>query len=151
MIRSRPTIPYSGCRRGVREGDCMKTILLVDDNACILDVLSLAITTGERHVAIRTAQNGRDAIGILENSHVDLIVTDINMPVMDGYHLVDYRNRHFPEVPVLVMTAEMSPDVMQRLDLLGVAGYVEKPFKVETLMNLILDSLNAPRHLPVPA
>jgi CheY-like chemotaxis protein len=129
----------------------MKTILLVDDNTFILDVLSLAITTGERHAAIRTAQNGREAVGILENSHVDLILTDINMPVMDGYHLVDYRNRHFPEVPVLVMTAEMSPDVMQRLDLLGVAGYVEKPFKVETLTNLILDWLNAPRHLPVPA
>jgi CheY-like chemotaxis protein len=146
MIRSCLTTPYSASG-----GECMKTILLVDDNTFILDILSLAITTMERHAAIRTARNGRDAVGILKNSRVDLILTDLNMPVMDGYHLVEYRNRHCPQVPVLVMTAEMSPDVMQRLEVLGITGCLEKPFEVEALTLLLLDTLNAPHHLPVPA
>ncbi len=127
----------------------MKTILLVDDDSFILDVLALAISSGDRNTAIRTARNGGDAITILEKSQVDLILTDINMPVMDGFGLVEYRNRHIPHVPVLVMTADMSPDVMQRLDLLGVSGYLEKPFQIETLTHLILNSLSSPRHMPV--
>jgi len=125
----------------------METILLVDDNALILETLTLVMKAGLRNAAIRTARNGSDAIGILKSSPVDLILTDINMPVMDGYHLVEYRNRHCPGVPVLVMTAEMSPEVTKRLKSLGITGYLEKPFEADTLTSLVLDSL----HLPVPA
>jgi CheY-like chemotaxis protein len=129
----------------------MKTILLVDDNEDVLEALALTVSVSDRDCAVLTARDGMDAVEILKSFRVDLILTDINMPVMDGYHLVEYRNRHCPQVPVLVMTAETSPDAMQKLEVLGITEHVGKPFDVEAVSRLVQDMLSAPRHFPDPA
>ncbi len=128
----------------------MNTVLLVDDNAYIIE--ALAMTLG-RHVPygnILKALNGREGVDILNSVPVDLILTDINMPVMDGYSLINYRNRHFPHISLMVVTGDTSPDVMQRLNALGITECLEKPFDFDVVSHLILKMLARSHREPTP-
>jgi CheY-like chemotaxis protein len=126
----------------------MKNILLVDDNAGILDTLAQTFSRTTRYCSILQARNGKEAADILRGVPVDLIVTDINMPVMDGYELIAHRNRFYPQVPVVAMTADASPEVMKQLNALGVAECLEKPFRFEAAACMVLKKLNEPSHAP---
>jgi CheY-like chemotaxis protein len=76
---------------------------------------------------------------------VDLILTDLQMPIMDGYGLIRYRNSHFPHVPIVAMTGDASPDVIQKLNAFGVTECLEKPIDFDVATRLILKIL-APHH-----
>ena len=128
----------------------MKTILLVDDNNYIIDALALTLTRYTTYVNIMKAQNGREGVDIMNSTPVDLVLTDLDMPVMDGYGLVEHRNRHFPHVPIVVMTGDASPDVLRRLNALGVAECLEKPFDFDVASHLILKVLVRHHGIPVP-
>jgi CheY-like chemotaxis protein len=127
----------------------MKNILLVDDNTCILDALALYFAMTARDCAILKARNGKEAADILQNGAVDLVLTDINMPVMDGYELIALRNRLFPRVPLIAMTGDSSPEVMEQLNALGITECLEKPFSFDAVIGMILKKLNEPLHTPV--
>jgi two-component system, NarL family, capsular synthesis sensor histidine kinase RcsC len=127
----------------------MKNILLVDDNTCILDALALYFAMTARDCAILKARNGKEAAGILQTVAVDLILTDLNMPVMDGYELIALKNRFFPRVPLFAMTGDSSPEVMEQLNALGVTECLEKPFNFDAVIRMILKKLNEPLHTPV--
>ncbi len=125
----------------------MKTILLVAQDKFILKSLSLAIETLERGYAVLTAKGGIDAVETMKGFRIDLILTDINLPVMDGYCLIDYRNRQCPLVPLLVMRPGALRDGMQELDAPGIAGNRETLF-VEALMRLVREKLDAKQYPP---
>ena len=129
----------------------MKNVLIVDDNILFADTLKLILGSCLRDVSFRTAANGKEAVAILQSSPVDLIMTDINMPVMDGYHLIEYRNKHYFHVPLIVMTADASQEVVERLDILGITDCMEKPFNYETATRMFLEKLAADADAPVPA
>jgi CheY-like chemotaxis protein len=79
-------------------------ILLVDDEAHILRVMSMWL--GRHGYDILEASHGGRALEILEHEHVDLIITDMNMPVVDGLELIRaVRERRGLDVPVLLLTA----------------------------------------------
>lgn len=122
----------------------MKTILLVDDNNYIIEALALTLTRYTTYGNILKAQNGREGVDIMNSTPVDLVLTDLDMPVMDGYGLVEYRNRHFPHVPIVVMTGDASPDVLQRLNALGIAECLEKPFDYDIASCLVRKLLANP-------
>jgi CheY-like chemotaxis protein len=126
----------------------MKNILLVDDNACILEALALTFVMTAGDCTILKAKNGKEAADILQNGAVDLILTDINMPVMDGYELIALKNRLFPRVPLFAMTGDSSPEVMEQLNTLGVTECLEKPFSFDAVTRRILKELNEPLHAP---
>ncbi len=119
----------------------MKHVLIVDDNINIADTLRLILSGCMRDVSFRTAANGREAVEILQSRPVDLILTDINMPVMDGYELIEYRNKNYPRVPLVVMTADASQEVVRRLSILGVTDCLEKPLSYDTVTRTFLDKL----------
>ncbi len=123
------------------ERTSVKNILLVDDNKHVTDDLALVLAACIPDVSFSAAANGREAVEILRNRPVDLILTDINMPIMDGYHLIEYRNEHYPHVPLVVMTADASPEVNRRLSLLGITDCLEKPFSYETATKMFLGKL----------
>ncbi len=134
----------------------MKTILIVDDNKYLRDALALTIEhlIGIKHTIVH-ANNGREAADILNATTVDLIVTDIQMPIMDGFELIDYRNRCHPSVDVIVMTSDASPEVMDKLLAFGVPECMEKPFNHDSIVRMIGTKLKtAPRpslHTNAPA
>ena len=106
----------------------MKNILLVDDNALIKEVLVQWIRSTVENIRILTAQNGREALEILKNTPVSLILTDLQMPVMNGFELIEYCKKNRPEIQIYAMTGERTPEVVRQLGLMGVPLTVEKPF-----------------------
>lgn len=116
----------------------MKKILIVDDEPAVLFALSEALADRRRGVKVATAANGNEAVAILESEKVDLVVTDLRMPEMDGFELMAWLRRSFPHLPVIVMTAYMAESSR-----LGVGGLdiLEKPFDLGILRKKASDML----------
>jgi CheY-like chemotaxis protein len=119
----------------------VKTILLIDDDDFILFGLSRAIGAWGRAAEVLTAHHGKEAVNILSSRAVDVVVTDLKMPVMNGYELVEYVNSHFPLLPVYVMTGDYLPDVKPRFRASSVAQFVSKPFSFKQLAADIMKTI----------
>ena len=121
----------------------MKNILLVDDENSFLLSLSEGLGHACGNIGILTACDGSEAIEILRSSRVDLLVTDLNMPVVDGFELLEYILKQHPRLPVIVMTAYTNLNVIERLNSLGFVHYMEKPLEFDDLLTnirLLLDN-----------
>ncbi|RLC09256.1 MAG: sigma-54-dependent Fis family transcriptional regulator [Deltaproteobacteria bacterium] len=113
----------------------METILVVDDEKNYLVVLSAFLT--EEGYEVLTADNGQRALEIMDVTEVDLVLTDMKMPSMDGIELLKRIKERSPELPVVVMTAygtvEKAVEAMQ----LGAFNFIQKPFQNETLKQIV--------------
>jgi len=121
----------------------MRTVLVVDDEPSVLFALSEGLADKRRGVQVITAENGRDAVGLLESERVDLVLTDLRMPEMDGFELLAYLRRNFAGVPVILMTALGSTETAGRLGTEGSFEYFTKPFDVAALKRKITEMLAA--------
>ncbi len=119
----------------------MKDVLIVDDERAFLSILTEGLRGYGQDFGIITAENGRDAIEVLKRQPVDLVVTDIKMPQMDGFELLEYLNANHPRVPVMLMTAFGTPEMEERGRAMGARQYLEKPFDVDTLVQKIRGEL----------
>jgi CheY-like chemotaxis protein len=108
-----------------------KYILLIDDNKYLLDVFLMRLGMYLKNYNILTARNGMQGIEILKNIKVDFVLTDLDMPEMNGYEFIEHARRCFPHVPVYAMSNDCSPGVIERLRALGITECIEKPFMVE--------------------
>lgn len=119
----------------------MKTALLVDDDEIFSAQLSGVLAEHLKNCAIVMAGNGKEAERITGSSRIDFVITDLNMPVMDGYEFVSRMRANHPHVPILVITGEKTPEVERRLHALGIPRCLEKPFDVKNMVPWILDEL----------
>lgn len=119
----------------------MKTILIVDDNKYILDGLVLTISSCLKDYTVLTAENGELALSIVKSRVVDLIMTDLAMPVMDGYRFIEEVRRLFPSLPIFVMTADCGPQVVECLRPFRISRCFEKPFGFHEAVRMISDEL----------
>jgi len=112
-----------------------RSILLVDDSYDMLEVLRRRL--GALQYATFQASAVSDAIDILQHSPVDLLITDMRMPGLDGMHMVKYANAHFPDLPVLVITG--FPSVADAVEAVksGAMDYLSKPFTAEELKSAV--------------
>lgn len=117
----------------------MKTILVVDDEKMILRLAREALKTHDGGYKVLTALNGKQAIQVLTTSNVDLVLTDLKMPVMDGYELLSYMSRNHRNIPSIVMTGFGSPEIARQLKQKGVVHYIEKPFEINVLREKVSD------------
>lgn len=108
------------------------TILLVEDNKEMLEVLTDVL--GEQY-AVLTALNGQQAINLLKQEAVDLIISDVMMPVMDGFQLCQSIKSDFEysHVPIILLTAKNTIESKIEGLELGADAYIEKPFYTEHL------------------
>lgn len=113
-------------------------ILLVDDETPFLQSLVEGLRIYAGNLNIITAENGKKAMEILKTVAVDLVITDLKMPVMDGFELLEYLKRERPETRVMVMSMLDSPEVQARLKCLGVNQFIEKPIDFRAIINKIL-------------
>jgi two-component system chemotaxis response regulator CheY len=118
-------------------------ILVVDDSsvmrAIIIKTLRLShLPLGE----VLEAQDGQEALKVLDDKWIDLALVDINMPVMDGEEMIDRlrKNPETADLPVIVVSTEGSETRKEVLMQKG-AGFVHKPFTPETLRDDILKTL----------
>jgi DNA-binding NtrC family response regulator len=120
----------------------VKNILLIDDSKPILDSLSAYLSYYLRNCTIRTADNGRMAVEIMRSVPIDVILTDLEMPFMNGFELVAYTKMHYPAIPVLVMTGRHSPETEKKAMSIGASRYIVKPFDVDVIKDLIAIQLD---------
>ena len=113
-------------------------ILIVDDDQGTLNALSLGLwSTGYEVV---TAKDGREALDILASSHdgeerVQLLITDMQMPEMNGLELIKSARKLTLNIPAILITAYGNPRLESEIMQLGRCGYMEKPFAPETLLD----------------
>lgn len=127
----------------VNEPRHMKKVLLVDDNYYFLTGLSMSLYGYLKNCKILTAGNGRKALEIMEYIHVDLIVTDLEMPIMDGYELVESVKKKQPDLPVFIMTGSGAAETEKRLASLGAPRRFAKPFSFKELADMVAAELSA--------
>ena len=109
-----------------------KTILLVDDEIEITEINKRYLTQAGYEVLL--AQDGQEALEIFEKTRIDLIITDIMMPNMDGYELISQVQYLVPDQPFLFITAKTSePDKIYSLSL-GADDFIAKPFSPRELV-----------------
>lgn len=116
-------------------------VVIVDDSAAIRKILRRVLLQTEIPIGtIHEAGDGQDAVRILKENAVNLILSDINMPNMDGIELLRTvkSNSQWSHLPVLMITTEGGQaKVMEALQL-GAAGYVRKPFTADQLKEKII-------------
>ncbi|MDL1959834.1 MAG: response regulator [Deltaproteobacteria bacterium] len=115
----------------------MKDVLIVDDEKGFLLSLSDGLKSYSDEFKVLIAFNGKEAIKILNSTKIDLVVTDLKMPEMDGFQLLAYLTRHFSDIPTIVMTAFGTPDMEAKLLTMGASQYLEKPLDFDILADNI--------------
>jgi CheY-like chemotaxis protein len=117
----------------------MKTLLLVEDDEDLRDVVRDALQNDTRRVI--EAEHGREALELIaKNGLPDLILLDMNMPVMNGWQFAkELRDRQL-QVPVVVLTA--AHDAMRSAQEIGAAGFLGKPFDMSSLYSVVDHHLN---------
>jgi two-component system chemotaxis response regulator CheY len=115
----------------------MAKILVVDDSASIRNMVSF--TLKQQSYETVEASDGADGLNKAKGERFDLVITDVNMPVMDGIELCG-KLRQLPAfkfTPVLMLTTESSTDMKLRGKAAGATGWLVKPFNPEKLLSTI--------------
>ena len=112
----------------------MARILAVDDSASMRQMVTVALTGAGYEV--EQAEDGVEALKLAAKERFDLVITDVNMPNMDGITLVrELRSKpHYKFVPLLVLTTEATADRKQQGKAAGATGWLVKPFNPERLL-----------------
>lgn len=122
---------------GTGSGQQQKTILIVDDSAYVRRMIRFALA--QHPYRVLEASDGLDAIRLLETNQVDLMVTDLKMPNMDGFALLRHvRNQPAYEfLPIIMLTGESDEKSRDMARQVGVSAYIVKPFVPEQISGLI--------------
>jgi two-component system chemotaxis response regulator CheY len=121
----------------------MKTVLSVDDSASMRQMVKLTLTSAG--YAVTEAANGAEGLAKAKTAPADMVVTDLNMPVMDGLSLIR-ELRQLPAyrgVPIIFLTTESDAGVKQQAKEAGATGWITKPFKQEQLVAVARKLLGA--------
>jgi DNA-binding NtrC family response regulator len=121
----------------------VKNVLIVDDERPFLLSLTDGLAAYAKDFQVITALNGKEAAKALDATAVDLVVTDLRMPKMDGFELLAHMSSSYPAIPVIVMTAYGTPEIEERLRDMGDFQYLEKPLDFNFLAERIFDALEA--------
>lgn len=120
-----------------------KRVLIVDDSAAIRSMVSYLL--GNAGYATEQAEDGEQALTRLITDHVDLMLLDINMPVMDGFETLRRlrQDSTLAATRVIVITTEEKEEDRKQAQQLGVVDYVIKPFAPSELLSLVAKYLGA--------
>ncbi len=113
------------------------SILAVDDSASMRQMVSFTLKGAGYDVV--EASDGVQALSIAKNRAVNLVITDVNMPNMDGISLIrELRSlSSYKFTPLLMLTTESSPEKKQEGKAAGATGWIVKPFNPEQLLNTV--------------
>lgn len=109
-------------------------ILLVDDEENYRELIAKVLTKAGYEVL--QAADGMGALSLLERSNVDLVISDILMPVLNGYALVARLREKWPNMPVILTTGFLSPDAAKSM-MKGSVDFIPKPINAETLLDMV--------------
>jgi len=115
----------------------MTKVLVVDDSNSIRDMVSFTLKSAGYDTV--EAKDGQDGLGKANTANFDLVISDVNMPIMDGITLCQELRKlpSFKFTPILMLTTESSGDMKQRGKAAGATGWLVKPFNPEKLLATI--------------
>ena len=119
-------------------------ILVVDDSASMRKVLRKSIQMCNiGAICFFEAENGQEALKVLKDEWVDLVFTDINMPVMDGFELVSklHEDDLTKHTPIIVVTSDVSAENTERAKKENIKHIIYKPFRPEGIRELLINLL----------
>ena len=117
--------------------------LIVDDSAAMRSVIRKVMKLARIDLGdCMEAENGEEALKILSQEWIDIILTDIHMPVMDGIELLRriQMDELAQKIPVIVISTESRSEMIEKAKSLGAKAHITKPFQPETIKN-VLESL----------
>ena len=121
-----------------------ESVLVVDDDPAVRKVVqALLVQAG---IEVTPVPSGRDALAVLEGRPIDVIITDLNMPEMDGMTLLERVNAQWPAVPVIVLTAHGTVRVAVEAMKRGASDFVLKPFDRDELLFVVRKAIAKGRH-----
>ena len=114
-----------------------KTILIVDDSASLRQVVAIALRGAGYDVL--EAQNGKDALGKLDGKKINLIISDVNMPIMDGISLVKEVKKlpAYKFTPIIMLTTEGAEEKKKEGQAAGAKAWIVKPFQPEQMLKAV--------------
>ncbi len=114
-----------------------KCVMIVDDSETVRQVLELTLVNAGYTVI--EAVDGMEALKKLPNQQIDMMITDLNMPGMDGLELIEKirQNADCRFTPIVMLTTESSEDKKKAGKAAGASGWVVKPFKPEQLLKVV--------------
>lgn len=111
------------------------SVLCIEDDNTTRE--SLVRTLSYKYENIHSSSNGNEAIEVLRDHKVDVIVTDIRMPKMDGIALLEYLKEHKIDIPVIILSAYDSTDYLHKAIEFKVEKFLNKPIDLNTLIDSI--------------
>jgi len=118
-----------------------KRILIVDDEDTLVFFLKQGLQDSQLSCQVEIASSGEDALTKLTYNRYDLLITDLKMPGISGFTLVEVARSLHPDIKVILMTAFGSREVQDEAHTLGVEGYLTKPFPTAQLRDLAQEIL----------
>lgn len=118
-------------------GDMAKTIAAVDDSSSIRQAISFELEQAGYEVI--TAEDGMDALVQIAGKEVDLVITDLNMPKLDGIGLIKKlrEDQNYKFTPIIMLTTESEASKKEEGKQAGATAWMTKPFKSEQLLGVI--------------
>ncbi len=118
-------------------------ILVIEDSPTMRQLISFALKRIP-HTEIIEASDGVDGLKKLSSRKVDMILTDINMPIMDGLKLVTLvrSNEDYKDIPIIIITTEGAREDRDRALALGADAYITKPVQSANLLSKVKELLN---------
>ena len=120
----------------------MKNVLFVDDEETLLRIMVGRFEDYKDRFEVLTAGNGKEAIEILESKAIDLVVTDLKMPVMDGVELLAYMSTNHPSIPAITVSAFCTPKIQKMLEKMGTLRVMDKPVNLDLLAQAVIEGLD---------
>lgn len=120
----------------------MHNILIADDSQSMRQMVSM--TLREANYQVTATEDGVEALDSAQNNHYDLIITDVNMPNMDGLTLISKVRElaAYRFTPLLVLTTESSAESKAKGKKVGATGWIVKPFDPDKLLQLVARVIN---------
>ncbi len=112
-------------------GHTSDTVLIVEDDAATRRLYKFLLSNGG--YLVLEAEDGMAAVEVLQRHHCDLVITDMNMPRMDGLDLIRAIRKDFGDIHIILITAFGTPDTQKQAMRLGANDYLAKPFDFDEL------------------
>lgn len=113
----------------------MYNLLIVDDESEIREILMEVLS--ELPLSFHQAENGLEALDVVKSQQIDLIITDLAMPKMNGFEFLRSLKNLGRSIPCMVLTGHGDKTISQQVKSFGVVEFVDKPFEMEVLIKKV--------------
>ena len=121
-------------------------VLIVDDSPIIRKMVAKTLKISDLDISgYQFAENGRQALLVLEENWIDIVFADINMPEMNGMELIEEMVKRdlMATIPVVIISTERSQERIDALRQMGISAYLHKPFVPEEFARVVRDLLHS--------